>query len=383
MAVFSELNKRYSKIHSNSWIVSPTWDLAFLTNGLWLFPIMYLLADSHNVGSWPKALALVGLMHLFSPLLMTYFFGPVSSSIPQVKKSILIKSIVIAVLSMSLIFVGLLQVSGESTPWRKEGISALIIAGVIYFIWNTWHACGQIYGILSLYRIRAGRNSYWEIFFDKWFCRLMLCACVPLAFLIGSDGDYILPVKKLFPNPLIVPKLFFVILFGVVFAALLARELYLKTTWPRLFFLSNILLIPFVGLFLGTMYFGVLLNVSHWIADVALASLVASRHFNASNPNQNVRPKYKPRMAFVGFLAIFALIAFFYLKLGCGSLGMYCANRIHMIEIPHLSFSSTILLSFIFGTHYTLSLLHFFTSGHVYRMADQNYGKQLKDLILQ
>jgi len=365
---------------NKSWIVSPAWDLTFLINDAFIFIIGYFLIRPKNIGDWQVLLAFISIMHLFSPYIMSTFLGPVSEVVGKEKRSLLTNGMIVAVFSLSLIFIGMLGKMEAAPRWLSSVPNGLIFAGLIYFVWNTWHSGGQIFGILSLYRMRAQKNSARDKFLDKWFCRWTLCVCVPLAKLTEPVTLYASPFKLLniinhFP---VVSGSTFGLLVGLPAIAMISRELYNGTTLPRLLYIVNIVVIPIMGLTMGGFVFLLLLDINHWISDVALSSLVATR-----NLKEKKSWKWSGSLAAVACVAVFAGVAGIYMKVGCGLVGLQCNGRILAFDGQVASITNAIQLSFIVGFHFSLSLVHFYMSGKTYHFSSPIYGQKLSRLFLK
>ncbi|MGE0633876.1 MAG: hypothetical protein AB7O96_15785 [Pseudobdellovibrionaceae bacterium] len=354
-----------------------------MTHTFWLFPLAYFAWNTGTLNAnWLGLALILGVTHLLSPLLLTYWLGPSGQKPLAQKKNLILGTASILVSTFLLFFVGMLQLYGTLPKWNSVGVDVFIWLGIIYFFWNTWHVCGQFFGILSLYRIRAGMTSKVDILYDKWFCRFMLCFCVPASLLLRMKGRSVRPFAELdfFPKTISISASWILVPTLIGLTAILLRE-FRKTeafSWPRVSYILNIGLIPILGLAISPMYFFFILDMNHWISDISLSSKVASSHYFENKKTGFSGQKFS---GFFLFLTLFLFVGGTYWLLGCKLSGLRCSHVVYDIRVPVFGMSHAAQLSFLMGTHFGLSLLHFFLSARIYRLSEPLYGKNLQSLI--
>ena len=172
---------------STPWVRSAGWDLAWLQSALWLAPLAWLLAQGHDdpTESPLDALfftltALFWIGHRLGSAWLAYAttaYRPLLAAQPV--------RFVIAPLGIAIACAAILLPGDEALPFtRAERVVALVLVDYLFL---TWHFAAQHFGVLSLYRVRAGRAaSVWTRRADLLFALGVGGALVVLAEAVGE-----------------------------------------------------------------------------------------------------------------------------------------------------------------------------------------------------
>jgi hypothetical protein len=273
------------------WIRSPAWDLAWVLNPLWLAPLVLLLAQGHDD---VRASPVDGL---FFALTVPLWFGHRVSSAwlayatPAYRPLLVTQRIrfVAAPLAIAVACFGLLLAPESVLPMPLP--ERVLCFAVLDYLLVSHHFAAQHFGLLSLYRARAGRASDANTRrYDRWFALVVGGGFVVLAEalagsiafqdrwldpLLGASGS------EVFARTLRDGGIVFV----VVLTALMLR-VELRSQRPSLpraaYVLGVSAMVLFAFLARDPFLFIVLWSVQHWSAAMGLASLAASGGVQAS-----------------------------------------------------------------------------------------------------
>jgi len=273
------------------WIKSPPWDLVWVLNPLWLAPLVLLLARGHdNVRASP-------VDGLFFALTVPLWFGHRISSAwlayatPAYRPLLATQRLrlVVAPLAIAVACFGLLLAPESVLPMPLT--ERVVWLAVLDYLLVSHHFAAQHFGLLSLYRARAGRAS--EAItrrLDRWFALVVGGGFVVLAeALAGSiafQDRWIDPLlgaggSEVFARTLRDGGTALV----VILTALMLR-VELRSQRRSLQRVAYVLGVSAMGLFAflarDPFLFIVLWSVQHWSAAMGLASLAASGGAQAS-----------------------------------------------------------------------------------------------------
>lgn len=274
----------FRSVHAG-WIRSPTWDLVWILNGLWLAPLVLLLGWGHDdVRDSP-------VDGLFFALAVPLWFGhriasawlayatPAYRSLLSTQRLRFVAAplaIVVACFAVLLAPESVLPVSlTERVVWLA----------VLNYLLVSYHFAAQHFGLLSLYRARAGRASEATTRrLDRWFALVVgggfVVVAEALAGSIAFQERWIDPLLGAVGADLFARTLHDggIVLVVILSALLLAAELRsLRPSLPRVAYILNVsAMVLFAFLARDPFLFIVLWSVQHWSAAMGLASLAAS-----------------------------------------------------------------------------------------------------------
>jgi hypothetical protein len=170
------------------WIKSPAWDLVWVLNGLWLAPLVLLLAWGHDdVRASPVDGLFFALSvplwfgHRVSSAWLAYATGAYRPLLATQRLRFVVAPLAIGVACFALLL------APESVLPMPLG-ERLVWLGVANYLLVSHHFAAQHFGLLSLYRSRAGRGSNGVTRrLDRWFALVVGGGFVVLA--DGLSGD--------------------------------------------------------------------------------------------------------------------------------------------------------------------------------------------------
>jgi len=270
---------------SRRWIKSPAWDLVWILNALWLAPLVLLLAQGHDdVRASP-------VDWLFFALTVPLWFGHRVSSAwlayatPAYRPLLTTQRLrfVVAPLAIAAACFSLLLAPESVLPMPLT--ERVVWLAVLNYLLVSYHFAAQHFGLLSLYRARAGRAS--EALtrrLDRWYSLVVGGGFVVLAEaltgsiafqerwidpLLGAVGADVL-ARALHEGGIALVVILTALMLGVEFRAQ-------RPSLPRVAYVlgvSAMVLVAFLAR--DPFLFVVLWSVQHWSAAMGLASLAAS-----------------------------------------------------------------------------------------------------------
>ncbi|HEX5004125.1 MAG TPA: hypothetical protein VFV65_02360 [Gemmatimonadales bacterium] len=267
------------------WIKSPAWDLVWVLNALWLAPLVLLLAWGHgDVRASPVdglffALTVpLWLGHRFSSAWLAYAtpgYRPLLSS-QRIRFIVAPACVAAACFAVLLAPERLLPVPlPERVVWLA----------ILDFVLVSHHFAAQHFGLLSLYRARAGRSADSATRrLDRWFALMVGGGFVVLAEalagsvafqerwidpLVGAGGSAAL-ARALRDGGIGVVALLTALMLGFELASS-------RPSFPRVAYVLGVsAMVLFAFLARDPFLFLVLWSVQHWTAAMGLTSLAAS-----------------------------------------------------------------------------------------------------------
>ena len=267
------------------WIRGPAWDFVWILNALWLAPLLLLLAQGHD------DLRVSPVDSLFFLLAVPLWFGHRVSSAwlayatPAYRPLLATQRLrfVLAPVAIAVACFAVLLAPQSVLPMPL--LERVVWLTVLDYLLVSYHFAAQHFGLLSLYRARAGRASDANTRrLDRWYALVVGGGVVVVAeALTGS-----IAVQERWIDPLL----------GAVWSDMLARTLHdggiaivlvltalmlrveLRSPSPSLPRVAYVLgvsaMVLFAFLAREPFLFIVLWSVQHWSAAMGLTSLAAS-----------------------------------------------------------------------------------------------------------
>jgi len=267
------------------WIKSPTWDLVWILNALWLAPLILLLARGYDD---VRASPVDGL---FFVLAVPLWFGHRVSSAwlayatPAYRPLLATQRLrfVVAPLAIAAACFALLLAPESVLPMPLP--ERVVWFAIVDYLLVSHHFAAQHFGLLSLYRSRAGRPSdaitrrvdwWFALIVGGGFVVLAEALAGSIAFqdrwidpLLGADGADVFS-RTLRDGGIVVV----VILTALMLRVELRSQ---RPSLPRVAYVLGVLaMVLFAFLARDPFLFIVLWSVQHWSAAMGLASLAAS-----------------------------------------------------------------------------------------------------------
>jgi hypothetical protein len=267
------------------WIKSPAWDFVWVLNALWLAPLVLLLARGH------EAVRASPVDWLFFALAVPLWFGHRVSSAwlayatPAYRPLLATQRLrfVVAPLAIAVACFALLLAPESVLPMPLT--ERLVWFAILDYLLVSYHFAAQHFGLLSLYRSRAGRASEASTRrLDRWFALIVGGGVVVLAdALAGSiafQERWIDPLLGAVGADLFASALHDggIVLVVILTALMLGVELRSqRPSLPRVAYVLGVAaMVLFAFLARDPFMFIVLWSVQHWSAAMGLASLAAS-----------------------------------------------------------------------------------------------------------
>jgi hypothetical protein len=273
------------------WIKSPAWDLVWILNALWLAPLVLLLAWGHDD---VRASPVDGL---FFALTVPLWFGHRVSSAwlayaTPAYRPLLAKQrlrFVVAPLAIAAACFALLLAPESVLPMPLT--ERVVWLAVLDYLLVSHHFAAQHFGLLSLYRARAGRASDANTRrLDRCFALVVgggfVVVAEALAGSIAFQERWIDPLLGAGGSDVVARTLRDGGIVVVVILTVLILHAELRSQRPSLPRVAYVLglsaMVLFAFLARDPFLFIVLWSVQHWSAAMGLASLAASGGAQAS-----------------------------------------------------------------------------------------------------
>src|SRR5688572_2856922 len=274
-----------SAIAAPRWIRNPSWDLVWILNALWLAPLLLLLAHGRaDVRTGP-------IDTLFFLCAVPLWFGHRFASAwlayatpgyrPLLKMQRMRFVVVPAAVAIACFAIVLVPESVMPIPLVERVIGLTILD----YLFVTHHFAAQHFGVLSLYRMRAGRAgdpSTRKL--DKWFAMVVGGGFVVVAeALTGSiavQERWIDPLLGAWATDALARVLHDGGIVVVTLLTLLVLRAELKSSNPSLPRIAYVVglatMVLFAFLARDPFLFIVIWSVQHWTVAMGLTSLAAS-----------------------------------------------------------------------------------------------------------
>jgi hypothetical protein len=274
------------------WIKSPTWDLVWVLNALWLAPLVIVLARGHDdVRASP-------VDPLFFVLTVPLWLGHRVSSAwlayatPGYRPLLATQRLRFVVAPLAIFAASFAVLLAPERVLPMPLIERVVWLTVLDYLLVSYHFAAQHFGLLSLYRSRAGRSSDAHARrLDRWFALVVGGGCVVLAEILAGTVAF---QQRWIDTPLgasVWPdRLVHGLSEGGIVLVATLTVLMLGAEWrsrraslPRIAYVLGVSsMVLFAFLAPDPFLFIVLWNVQHWAAAMGLTSLAASGGQEAS-----------------------------------------------------------------------------------------------------
>jgi hypothetical protein len=267
------------------WIRGPAWDFAWILNALWLSPLVLFLAWGHDDARASPVDA------LFFALAVPLWFGHRIASAwlvyatPAYRPVLAAQRLrlVLAPLSIALACFAALLAPERLLPVPLP--ERVVWLGVLNYLLVSHHFAAQHFGVLSLYRARAGRSSDpIARRLDRWFALAvgggLVVVAEALAGSIAFQDRWVDPWLGAAGADALAGTLRHggILLVGILTALLVGAELFApRPSLPRLAYVLGVAAMVLLALAARDPFlFIAVWSVQHWSAATGLASLAAS-----------------------------------------------------------------------------------------------------------
>jgi hypothetical protein len=267
------------------WIKSPAWDLVWVLNALWLAPLVLLLARGHeDVRASP-------VDALFFALAVPLWFGHRVSSAwlayatPAYRPLLATQRLRFVVAPVAIVVACFAVLLAPESVLPMPLTERVVCLAILDYLLVSYHFAAQHFGLLSLYRARAGRASdAITRRLDRWFALVVgggfVVVAEAVAGSIAFQDRWVDPLlgagwADVFAHALRDGGIVLVVILTVLMLRVELRSQ--RPSLPRVAYvlgLSAMVLFAFLGR--DPFLFIVLWSVQHWSAAMGLTSLAAS-----------------------------------------------------------------------------------------------------------
>jgi hypothetical protein len=266
------------------WIRGPAWDIAWLLSALWLVPLVLLLsAGPGDPATGPLDVLFFVLTALFwlGHRLGSTWLAYCTTACRPLLRAAPVRFAVVPVGIAVVCFAAMLP-PDAALPWtRAQRVMGFVI---LDYLLITYHFASQHFGVLSLYRVRAGRGGSGGLRrLDRAYALIVGGALVVVAEVVAGTVAFI----DVWVDPWLAPawvdsaagtlRTVGTALVAAAAAGMLAVEMRsLRPSLPRAAYVVGLAGMVTVAFHTRTPFvFLVLWSAQHWIVAVGLTTLVA------------------------------------------------------------------------------------------------------------
>lgn len=266
------------------WIHGRVWDAVWIQSALWLVPLAFLLANGYgDLDDSPFGVLVFALTALFW---LAHRFGSTWLAYATTAYHPLVRAepwrFVVVPIAITAVCFSIMLPADHALPLTR--VERVIALATIDFVFVTWHFAAQHFGILSLYRMRAGRKDRWTRRIDRLFTLGLGGAVVVVVEAITRTDLF----QEIWVPPWIaknwLPAVSETLRIGamgsvlaITLAVLAFEALASRTSLPRVLYVAGVALMVGGALWLGQPYLFVgVWAAQHWLAATALTTRVAS-----------------------------------------------------------------------------------------------------------
>ena len=358
-----------------------------MLSGLWLLGPLWIFrrAPTTLKGMLIVATLVLWLAHRFATTYNAFCTPAYRGLLREQRTRFLVWPTMIILATFAFVFVpsGWLPLSS----WTK-----IQIMGSTFFLYNAYHFGILHYGVLSIYRIRAGQDhAHWLKRYEKVFCVAVGTVLVALAQIChGAEVVHDSIVYNIVPRESFSPvfgalKVIAPLLVGVLAGLFYVGEFGSRPiSVPKVLYVAGLALQGILAYLLEPISFLILWGVQHWLVSVALGAHMAQ---NDATSVADVSPWYRfwdrfnrgfwPTV-FILALASVVLTPFFQLAVHPEKLTE--GPRIFAALLPVLT--NTFLANVFIALNFASVYIHFVMDRAIFRFSDAAVRKISVPLLL-
>lgn len=361
-----------------SWIRSGAWDSFWILNGIPIALIFFIFQKFDLDG---KATLAAGFLlwggHLVSPVLVAWSHSEFKAQMIKHKiKFIWIPLLAIIASTLIGLLTGLNLMGIPAGPdflpqitATKDYVNGMVLLSIFYLTWNTYHFAFQYFGIMTIYRIKAGGYSPIQRKFDLIFCNLSYLIIIPLSWWLVHHrlaGPYFHYLKS--PTNLTKEFLKYTCIIVSIFitAIMFFREIKRTQSYclPRLILIPTIGLLPLLVFWIDPAFVAIY-NFSHWLIAIGIAA-----HTISIDKSKIKKTSWRKSFLFYVVLLIGVSIMTFDLAIAGVKLSQLTYDLISFNNVP-------ILLSALVGFRFGFVMVHFIYDKIIYKFSDPSVRKTI------
>ena len=262
----------------NVWLRSAVWDGFWMLSGIWLLAPLWMFSSTPSA---LKSLLIVAtlilwLSHRFATTYNAFCTPAYRHLLREQRIRFLVWPLMITLATFGFVF-------APSWLIRLDSWGKVQVLGTIFFLYNSYHFGIQHYGVLSIYRIRAGQgHAGWLKRYERFFAIAVGTVLVAIAQI--CHGAEVVRDSIVYN---VVPRESFMAAFGVlrvvapVVVLALAGVFYVgecrskPASFPKVLYIAGLTLQGVLAYFLDPISFLILWGVQHWLVSVALGARMA------------------------------------------------------------------------------------------------------------
>ncbi len=377
--------------YPSPWLRGPAWDGFWMHSALWLAPLVLWLAHGYDdPESSPLDLLYFGLTALFwlGHRFCSTYLAYCTEAYRPLLRSQPVRFIVLPLLVTAACFAVFLP-GDLALPWTRA--ERLVGMAMVDYAWVTYHFAAQHFGVLSLYRARAGRSASRPTRrLDRFFALSVGGLLVFLAdILAGSVAYHEHWIDRWF-FPIWIVSAQDAIRLGATAVLLLVTAVMLgaefrsaRRSLPRILYIVGISVMVGIALQPRSLFlFLVVWTSQHWISATGLASQLPIAEpspergaVRGALHRLNIRP-----WAVALFLMVLSvlLLPFFEVEANRQD-GVYYGDRIFGALATALRTSSWVPALVAFG--FATGFIHYLLDRNIYRMSDPEVRAAARGLL--
>lgn len=276
-------------------------------------------------------------------------------------------------------------------PTLHARLWAYFLLAYVMFGWERWHFCAQEFGVLSIYRVRAGQTAAEDKRFDRVFTIFMMLGVNTVLVFCAGYADlrqvmlYEMPLGD-YRGPLLAPIGLGTFLIGAAATgyAMLRELRHAQRSLPKVFFYLLIgghpIALYFAPSALGVFFLSYVFH--HWMVSVGLFGRIALHGFEA-HPDTGERARSAPRRLFFG-VAPFLIAALLFYKFfdpldRAGGLSPVP----DAMAFAGASIGAKLLAGVVIGLFFAINYLHYFYDRYFYAFSSPAVRKAVAPLLFR
>jgi hypothetical protein len=380
-------------------IRSPSWDALWIFSGLWA-PLLSLLAFAAVRASSPEALSIdapgydvKSFAMLYLPLAIAHRLSTpwavlatpiLRDELRQDRRRYLLVPLLIfaGCVGLSLLFV---FHTSFPMPSAHAQLWAFFSLAYVMVLWERWHFCAQEFGVLSIYRMRAGQFRPDDKRFDRIYTVVLMLGVNMILFTcfgFADERDVLLHGTALsqYTGPLLqqVGLVVFVLGMALVAYALLRELRHPNRSLPKLAFYalvgSHTLVLYLFPRQLGLFFLSYVFH--HWMVSVGLFGQITI----AAQPGSSLWSRTWSWSWRFGPVLVAAVL--FYLAFGV------LDKAGNLTPIPQVgmfegaSLGAKLLAGVVIGTFFAINYLHYYYDRCFYSFHNPAVRQRVAPLLL-
>ncbi len=276
-------------------------------------------------------------------------------------------------------------------PTLHAQLWAYFLLAYVMFGWERWHFCAQEFGVLSIYRVRAGQTAAADKRFDRAFTVFMMLGVNTVLVFCAGYAD--LRQVVLYGTPLtdyrgamLQPIALVAFLSGATATAYaMLRELrHPQRSLPKLFFYLLIgghpIALYFVPNALGVFFLSYVFH--HWMVSVGLFGRIALHAFEAQ-PDTRGRTRSAMRRLFFGVAPFLILALLFYSIFDPLDRAGMLSPVPDAMTFAGASVGAKLLAGVVIGLFFAINYLHYFYDRYFYAFSTPAVREAVAPLLFR